>query len=58
MENGYQTNAFLATLPSDQDIVLHYEKKATTKLEGNFKPTLQKRTFSTEIPVLGGMNGQ
>ena len=52
-------------MPSDQDIVLHYEQKAKGKpVKG--RPTLQKQTFTCDVPdeclchhtVNGGENGE
>ncbi|KAK3098859.1 hypothetical protein FSP39_023801 [Pinctada imbricata] len=57
---GYETKAFSFTMPSDQDILLHYEHIAKGKpLKG--RPTLQKQTFTCSVPsqqvtVNGGQN--
>lgn len=64
MERGYQTTAFSATLPSDQDIVKHYEMRAAGKgIKG--RPTLQKQTYTMSVPkrvptttVNGGGDGE
>lgn len=50
LERGYETTAFSATLPSDQDIVKHYEMRAAGKgIKG--RPTLQKQTYTTSVPT-------
>lgn len=53
-------------MPSDQDIVFHYEKKASCpphKGKQTAKPTLEKFTYTTDVPddCLNGLddgNGQ
>jgi len=51
---AYQQDAFKSTMPSDQDIVFFYEKKAKTPPKvgrSRGKPTLEKFTYTTEIPA-------
>lgn len=47
LQIAYQTKAFIQTLPSDQDIKLHYETKAATKLEKTIK--LEGTSYSTDV---------
>lgn len=47
LSTAYQTKAFIQTLPSDQDIKLHYETKATTKLEKTIK--LEGTSYTTDV---------
>jgi len=54
LNNAYQQDAFKSTMPSDQDIVFFYEKKAKTPPKvgrSRGKPTLEKFTYTTEIPA-------
>ncbi|CAG5122942.1 unnamed protein product, partial [Candidula unifasciata] len=59
LKNAYEQEAFKSTMPSDQDIVFHYEKKAVgppLKGKRTAKPTLEKFTYTTDVPedVLNG----
>ena len=47
LHTAYQTKAFIQTLPSDQDIKLHYETKAGHKLEKTIK--LEGTTYTTDV---------
>lgn len=59
---AYKTEAFRSTMPSDQDIIFHYEKKAAgppQKGKWSARPTLQSFTYTMDIPeevqaVIGG----
>jgi hypothetical protein len=65
LAEAYKTEAFRSTMPSDQDIIFHYEKKvqgALVKVKHNPRPTLQTFTYTMDIPddvaaSLGGTNG-
>ena len=53
LAEAYKTEAFRSTMPSDQDIVFHYEKKVTgplQKVKHNPRPTLQSFTYTLDIP--------
>ncbi|KAL8579519.1 hypothetical protein ACOMHN_025472 [Nucella lapillus] len=53
LADAYQTEAFRSTMPSDQDIVFHYEKKVGHLLQGKKRhprPTLQSFTYTLDIP--------
>uniref|UniRef100_A0A0B6ZVK6 GST C-terminal domain-containing protein n=1 Tax=Arion vulgaris TaxID=1028688 RepID=A0A0B6ZVK6_9EUPU len=59
LKNAYLQEAFKSTMPSDQDIVFHYEKKAVgppRKGSRSAKPTLEKFTYTTDVPE-GIVNG-
>ena len=47
LNTAYQTKAFVQTLPSDQDIKLHYETKACNKLEKTIK--LEGTSYTTDV---------
>ena len=51
---AYKTEAFRSTMPSDQDIIFHYEKKvgsALQKVKHNPRPTLQSFTYTLDVPA-------
>ncbi|KAK6168896.1 hypothetical protein SNE40_020056 [Patella caerulea] len=51
LADAYEIPAFKSTLPSDQDIVFAYEKKATKGPSGKVpKPTLEKFSYTTTVP--------
>ncbi|KAL8593979.1 hypothetical protein ACOMHN_045662 [Nucella lapillus] len=53
LAEAYKTEAFRSTMPSDQDIIFHYEKKASQKpkqMHHNPRPTLQSFTYTMDIP--------
>ncbi|XP_076466375.1 uncharacterized protein LOC143297780 [Babylonia areolata] len=53
LADAYQTEAFRSTMPSDQDIVFHYEKKARNAMQRQKRrprPTLQNFTYTLDIP--------
>lgn len=50
---AYKTEAFRSTMPSDQDIIFHYEKKvgnALQKVKHNPRPTLQSFSYTLDVP--------
>ncbi|XP_059143479.1 chloride intracellular channel Clic-like isoform X2 [Physella acuta] len=60
LKNAYEQDAFKSTMPSDQDIIFHYEKKVSgPQRKKGGKATLEKFTYSCEIPedvlkIIGG----
>ncbi|KAJ8314986.1 hypothetical protein KUTeg_007136 [Tegillarca granosa] len=56
---AYQQNAFSATMPSDQDIVQHYETLVGTP-KGRGRPTLEKRSYTMEVDesLLGNVSNE
>lgn len=53
LAEAYKTEAFRSTMPSDQDIIFHYEKKVQgplVKVKHNPRPTLQSFTYTMTIP--------
>lgn len=62
LADAYKTEAFKSTMPSDQDIIFHYEKKAANpprKGKWSSRPTLQRFTYTMDIPpqVAAALNG-
>lgn len=61
IRDAYEQDAFRSTMPSDQDIIFHYEKKACNppkvKGKGKGKPTLEKFTYTMDVPedILNGL---
>ncbi|XP_076445171.1 chloride intracellular channel Clic-like [Babylonia areolata] len=54
LAEAYKTEAFRSTMPSDQDIIFHYEKKVTgamQRVKHNPRPTLQSFTYTMDIPA-------
>ncbi|KAK0064532.1 chloride intracellular channel protein 5 [Biomphalaria pfeifferi] len=51
LKYAYEQDAFKSTMPSDQDIIVNYEKKVSgpPKKRGA-KPTLEKFTYTMDIP--------
>lgn len=59
LKNAYEQEAFKSTMPADQDIVFHYEKKACGATnKHSVKPTLEKFTYTMTVPddVLNGLD--
>lgn len=56
---AYEQNAFSATMPSDQDIVQHYETLVGTP-KGRGRPTLEKRSYTMHVDpsLLGKASNQ
>lgn len=51
LAEAYKTEAFRSTMPSDQDIIYHYEKKARSKpVQRSKRPTLQNFTYTMDLP--------
>jgi len=50
MALAYEQDAFKSTMPSDQDIIFFYEKKAKTPPKRRGKATLEKFTYTMDIP--------
>ncbi|KAK7107769.1 hypothetical protein V1264_015627 [Littorina saxatilis] len=53
LHEAYKTEAFRSTMPSDQDIIFHYEKKVTfdpSKMKRKPHPTLESFTYTMEVP--------
>lgn len=52
LAEAYKTEAFRSTMPSDQDIIFHYEKKVQlpSNKRSNPRPTLQTFTYTMDIP--------
>ena len=62
LTEAYKTEAFRSTMPSDQDIIFHYEKKVTDafqKVKHNPRPTLQSFSYTLEVPdeIATSLNG-
>ncbi|KAK3763347.1 hypothetical protein RRG08_021167 [Elysia crispata] len=62
LRDAYEQDAFRSTMPSDQDIIFNYEKKACNppkmKGKGRGKPTLEKFTYTMDVPedILNGLD--
>lgn len=59
LKNAYEQDAFKSTMPSDQDIVFHYEKKVSGPPRRKpTKPTLEKFSYTVDIPegILNGLD--
>ena len=62
LRDAYEQDAFRSTMPSDQDIIFNYEKKACNppkmKGKGRGKPTLEKFTYTMDLPedILNGLD--
>ncbi|RUS77005.1 hypothetical protein EGW08_015230 [Elysia chlorotica] len=62
LRDAYEQDAFRSTMPSDQDIIFNYEKKACNppKVKGKSKgkPTLEKFTYTMDVPedILSGLD--
>ncbi|GFO03615.1 chloride intracellular channel [Plakobranchus ocellatus] len=52
LKNAYEQDAFKSTMPSDQDIIKNYEKKACNvpKVKSKGNPTLEKFTYLMDVP--------
>ncbi|KAK3098134.1 hypothetical protein FSP39_016493 [Pinctada imbricata] len=62
LDNGYNSEAFSFTMPTDQDIVQQYEQIAVKGKSVKGRPTLQKQTITCTVPdgyltVNGEQNG-
>nr|KAG5708861.1 hypothetical protein BaRGS_009270 [Batillaria attramentaria] len=62
LAEAYKTEAFRSTMPSDQDIIFHYEKKVQNvarRPKRNPHPTLQSFSYTMDIPddIAAQING-
>ena len=48
---AYQQDAFKSTMPSDQDIIFFYEKKAKQPPKRRGKATLEKFSYTMDVPA-------